>query len=187
MYKSHERALEALARRGRRRALTAFSGADFTSNDYLGLASSDELRSAARAAVEREVPIGSGGSRLLRGNHREHEALESEAAAFFGAESALFFGGGFIANLALFSTLPQRGDLVVHDALIHATVHDGMRMGKAERAEARHNDAQAFEDVIKDWRAAGGTGTPWIAVESLYSMDGDRAPIDDLHAIADSP
>jgi 8-amino-7-oxononanoate synthase len=184
MYKSHERALEALARRGRRRALIAFSGADFASNDYLGLASSRELKDAARAAIERDVPIGAGASRLLRGNHREHEALEAEAAAFFGAESALFFGGGFIANLALFSTLPQRGDLVVHDALIHASVHDGMRMGKAERAEARHNDAQAFEDVIKDWRVAGGTGTPWIAVESLYSMDGDRAPLDELAAIA---
>jgi len=184
MYKSHERALEALARRGRRRALIAFSGADFASNDYLGLAFSRELKDAARAAVERDVPIGAGASRLLRGNHREHEALEAEAAAFFGAESALFFGGGFIANLALFSTLPQRGDLVVHDALIHASVHDGMRMGKAERAEARHNDAQAFEDVIKDWRVAGGTGTPWIAVESLYSMDGDRAPLDELLAIA---
>jgi 8-amino-7-oxononanoate synthase len=184
MYKSHERALEALARRGRRRALAAISGADFTSNDYLGLAASPEMKSAARAAIERDVPIGSGGSRLLRGNHREHEALESEAAAFFGAESALFFGGGYIANLALFSALPQRGDVIVHDALIHASVHDGMRMGKAERAEARHNDAQAFEDAIKDWRAAGGTGTPWIAVESLYSMDGDRAPLDDLLAIA---
>jgi 8-amino-7-oxononanoate synthase len=185
MYKSHERALEALARRGRRRALTALSGIDFTSNDYLGLASSRELKDAARTAIERDVPVGSGGSRLLRGNHREHEALEAEAAAFFGAESALFFGGGYVANLALFSTLPQRGDLVVHDALIHASVHDGMRMGRAERAEARHNDAQAFEDAIRDWRAAGGAGTPWIAVESLYSMDGDRAPLDDLVAIAD--
>jgi 8-amino-7-oxononanoate synthase len=185
MYKSHERALEALARRGRRRALAPIAGVDFSSNDYLALASSSELRDAARAALERGVPIGSGASRLLRGNHREHEALESEAAAFFGAESALFFGGGFIANVALFSTLPQRGDLVVHDALIHASVHDGMRMGKAERAEARHNDAQSFEDVIKDWRVAGGVGTPWIAVESLYSMDGDVAPLDDLAAIAE--
>jgi len=183
MYKNHERALEALARRGRRRALTAFTGIDFTSNDYLALASSGELQAAARSAIERDVPIGSGGSRLLRGNHREHEALESEAAAFFGAESALFFGGGFIANLALFSTLPQRGDLVVHDALIHASVHDGLRMGKAERAEARHNDPQAFADVIADWRAAGATGTPWIAVESLYSMDGDRAPLDELYEV----
>jgi 8-amino-7-oxononanoate synthase len=185
MYKSHERALEALARRGRRRALTAIAGADFASNDYLGLAASRELKDAARAALARDVPIGSGGSRLLRGNQREHEGLESEAAAFFGAESALFFGSGYIANLALFSTLPQRGDLVVHDVLIHASVHDGMRAGKAERAEGRHNDAQSFDDAISDWRAAGGTGTPWIAVESLYSMDGDRAPLMDLAAVAD--
>ncbi len=184
MHKSHERALDALARRGRHRVLSAAAGADFTSNDYLGLASSRELRDAGRAALEREVPIGAGGSRLLRGNHREHEALEAEAAAFFGAQSALFFGSGFMANVALFSTLPQRGDLIVHDALIHASVHDGMRVSKAERAEARHNDAQAVEDAITDWRAAGGTGTPWIAVESLYSMDGDRAPLADLMEIA---
>src|SRR5450631_3864555 len=185
MHKSHERALEALARRGQRRALAVASGADFASNDYLGLASSSELKDAAKAAIARDVPVGAGGSRLLRGNHREHEALEAEAAAFFGAESALFFGGGFMANVAIFSTLPKRGDVVVHDALIHASVHDGMRAGKAERAEAAHNDAQAFEDAIKDWRQAGGTGTPWIAVESLYSMDGDRAPLADLLAIAD--
>ena len=121
----------------------------------------------------------------MRGNDREHEALETEAAAFFQAESALFFGSGFMANVALFSTLPQRGDLIVHDALIHASVHDGMRASKAERAEARHNDATSFEDAIKDWRAAGGTGTPWIAVESLYSMDGDRAPLGDLIEIAE--
>ena len=185
MHKTHERALEALTRRGRHRALTAAAGADFASNDYLGLASSRELRDAAQAALAREVPIGAGGSRLLRGNHREHEALEAEAAAFFGAESALFFGGGFMANMAVFSTLPQRGDLIVHDALIHASVHDGMRAGKAERAEAAHNDAGAVEDAIKDWRAAGGTGTPWVAVESLYSMDGDRAPLGDLMDIVD--
>ena len=128
MHKSHERALEALARRGRRRALAVASGADFASNDYLGLASSRELKDAAKAAIARDVPVGAGGSRLLRGNHREHEALETEAAAFFGAESALFFSGGFMANVAIFSTLPKRGDLVVHDALIHASVHDGMRL-----------------------------------------------------------
>jgi len=185
MHKTHERALEALSRRGRHRALATAAGIDFASNDYLGLASSSELREAARAALERGVPVGAGGSRLLRGNHREHEALEAEAAAFFGAESALLFGGGFVANLAIFSTLPQRGDLIVHDALIHASVHEGMRASKAERAEARHNDPQAFEDAISDWRAAGGTGTPWIAVESLYSMDGDRAPLAELMAVAD--
>jgi 8-amino-7-oxononanoate synthase len=185
MHKSHERALLALARRGRHRALQPRAGADFASNDYLALASAPELIDAARAALERGVSVGAGGSRLLRGNDREHEALETEAAAFFHAESALFFGSGFMANVALFSTLPQRGDLIVHDALIHASVHDGMRASKAERTEAHHNDATSFEDAIKDWRADGGTGTPWIAVESLYSMDGDRAPLGDLIEIAE--
>ncbi len=73
---------------------------------------------------------------------------------------------------------------MVYDALIHASAHDGMRAGRAELAEAAHNDAAAFEDRIRAWRAAGGKGRPWIAVESLYSMDGDRAPLADLADIA---
>ena len=174
---SHERALKALHKRGRLRALSPRAGLDFSSNDYLGLAGSPELAAAAEAALARGVPLGAGGSRLLRGNHPEHEALEEEAAAFFGAETALYFGGGFVANAALFSTLPQREDLVVHDELIHASVHDGLRGGRARAAAARHNDAQAFADAIETWRGEGGTGRPWIAVESLYSMDGDRAPL----------
>jgi len=184
MSDSHERALKALERRGRLRALSPRSGIDFSSNDYLGLASSEELAEAVAQALDRGVAIGAGGSRLLRGNDPEHEALEAEAAAFFGAESCLYFGGGFLANYALFSTLPARTDLVVHDALIHASVLDGLRAGKAVTANAAHNDAQSFDDAIARWRADGGTGRPWIAVESLYSMDGDRAPLADLIAIA---
>lgn len=184
MSDSHERALKALERRGRLRALQPRSGIDFSSNDYLGLAASSELAEAVALALDRGVAVGAGGSRLLRGNDPEHEALEAEAAAFFGAESCLYFGGGFLANYALFATLPARGDLVVHDALIHASVIDGMRAGKASVAPAAHNDAQSFDDAIVRWRAAGGTGRPWIAVESLYSMDGDRAPLADLIAVA---
>jgi 8-amino-7-oxononanoate synthase len=184
MSASHERALEALLRRGRLRELEPATGADFTSNDYLGLAHSPELRRAVMAAIARGVPIGAGGSRLLRGNHAEHEALEDEAAKFFGAESALFSGGGFVANTALFSTLPVRGDIIVHDELIHASAHEGMRLSKAESISARHNDASAFNEAIKSWRAAGGTGQVWIAVESLYSMDGDRAPLGELAELA---
>lgn len=185
MSDSHERALKALERRGRLRALQPRSGIDFSSNDYLGLASSPELASAISAAIDRGVPVGAGGSRLLRGNDPEHEALETEAAKFFGAESCLYFGGGFLANYALFSTLPARGDLVVHDDLIHASAIDGMRAGKAHVASATHNDAQSFDDAIVRWRAEGGTGRPWIAVESLYSMDGDRAPVAELMALAE--
>jgi 8-amino-7-oxononanoate synthase len=181
---NHERALDALLRRGRLRSLDASRGIDFTSNDYLGLAQSQELADAVLRAIERGVPVGAGGSRLLRGNHPEHEALEAEAAQFFGSETALFFGGGFIANTALLATLPARGDLIIYDELIHASVHDGMRLSKADAVSARHNDAQSFEDAITTWRNDGGVGQPWLVMESLYSMDGDRAPIDELAGIA---
>ena len=180
----YEELLAGLEARGRLRQLAPAAGHDFTSNDYLGLADSVELRAAIQEALDRGVPAGAGGSRLLRGNHPEHAALEEEAAQFFGAESALYFSSGFAANYALFAALPQHGDLVVHDALIHASAHDGMRAGRAELAEAAHNDAAAFEDKIRAWRAAGGKGRPWIAVESLYSMDGDRAPLEELAEIA---
>ena len=138
-----------------------------------------------RRALDRGVAIGAGGSRLLRGNTSEHESLEADAAAFVGSETALYSSSGFSANYALFAALPQRGDLVVHDALIHASAHDGMRAGRAETVKAAHNDANAFEAKILAWRAAGRKGRPWIAVETLYSMDGDRAPLDDLAAVAE--
>lgn len=184
-FDTHRRDLAALAHDGRRRALAPRAGRDFASNDYLGLADSEALRNALAAGIERGLPAGSGGSRLLRGNHPEHEALETHAARHYGSEAALFFSTGFAANAALFATLPQRGDLVVHDELIHASAHDGMKLGRAGHVAAAHNDAQAFDDVIARWRAGGGAGTPWIAVESLYSMDGDRAPLADLAAVAD--
>lgn len=176
--------LASLAAQDRLRALSPRRGLDFSSNDFLALAESQEHSEAAAAALARGVPIGAGGSRLLRGNHEEHEALEREAAAFFHAESALFFGGGFSANEALLSTLPQKGDLIVHDALAHASAHEGMRLSRAPSVAALHNDADAFEDEIAAWRRAGGAGRPWIVVESLYSMDGDFAPLDSLAEIA---
>lgn len=166
------------------RNLRPRTGADFASNDYLALGGSARLRDAVAEALARGVPVGSGGSRLLRGNDPEHELLETEAAAFFGAEAALFFSSGYAANSAVFAALPQRGDLVVYDELIHASALDGMRMGRAEAVGARHNDADAFDDAIARWRVRGGTGHPWIAVESLYSMDGDQAPLAALASVA---
>jgi 8-amino-7-oxononanoate synthase len=185
MLELFEKDLLELAQHGRLRALRGRAGADFTSNDYLGMAESEELKLAAAAAIARGVPVGSGGSRLLRGNHPEHEALEHEAAAYFGAETALYFGGGYVANLSIFSTLPQRGDLVVHDELIHASVHEGLRRGRAESQSITHNDIDAFDAAIVRWRANGGRGRPWISVESLYSMDGDSPDLAGLFAVAD--
>ncbi len=177
--------LEQLGARERRRVLVPRRGLDFASNDYLGLAGSARLRRAVSDALDRGVAIGSGGSRLLRGNAPEHETLEVEAARFFGAEAALFVGSGYAANAMLLSTLPQRGDLLVHDELIHASAHEGMRLGRAERVAFAHNDAEAAENAIARWRHEGGAGTPWIAVESLYSMDGDQAPLAELAVLAE--
>ncbi|PTS90919.1 8-amino-7-oxononanoate synthase [Sphingomonas sp. HMWF008] len=168
----------------RLRRLQPRGGVDFASNDYLALAGAPRLRAAVAAALARGVPVGSGGSRLLRGNDPEHEALEADAAAFFGSETALFFSSGYAANSALFATLPQRGDLVVYDALIHASAHEGMKLGRAATIAAEHNDPGAIDATIAAWRREGGTGRPWIAVESLYSMDGDRAPLGDLMTVA---
>ncbi len=181
---AYELKLAGLHRKSRLRALAPRQGIDFTSNDYLGLADAPRLKAAITDAIERGVPVGAGGSRLLRGNHPEHEALETEAAVFFGAERAIYFGSGFAANVALFSALPLRDDLVLYDALIHASVHDGIAAGKAKAVAVPHNQVEAFEREITRWRQAGGKGRPWIAVESLYSMDGDRAPVAALADLA---
>lgn len=181
-----QRQLNALSARDRLRRLMPREGRDFASNDYLGLARDPVIARTVADAIMRGVPVGSGGSRLLRGNAPEHEALEEKAARFFGSESALYFSTGFVANSALFATLPQKGDLILADELIHASAHDGLRMARADHRFARHNDVDAFRAAIRSWRAQGGTGRVWIAIETLYSMDGDLAPVADLADLAEA-
>jgi 8-amino-7-oxononanoate synthase len=165
-------ALEELADKSRLRTLAPRTGLDFASNDYLALASSNRLREAVRVALARGVPVGASGSRLLRGNAPEHEELEATAADFFHSERTLYFGGGYVANFAVLSTLPQKGDLIVLDALAHASANEGARAGRAEIAKALHNDAEAFEAHAV---AAGGSGWPsrastvWMAIALLLS------------------
>lgn len=179
-----QKTLERLEKRDQRRHLIARNGHDFSSNDYLGLSHHPRMISALQDALEKGTAIGAGGSRLLRGNCIEHEALEEKAARFFGARKALFFGAGYMANHALLTTLPRQGDLIVHDDLIHASSHDGMRGSKATCLPARHNDADHYNDVINRWRLEGHKGQVWIAIESLYSMDGDRADLDAIDRVA---
>jgi 8-amino-7-oxononanoate synthase len=181
----YQAALHKLSSQSRSRTLEPRSGLDFSSNDYLGLATSKHLGLTICAAIARGTAIGAGGSRLLRGNHPEHEELEAQAAVFFQCERTLFFGGGYVANFAVVSTLPQRDDMVILDELIHASVREGVRAGRAASLEAPHNDVEAVEALIRSWRAGGGRGRIWIAVEGLYSMDGDRAPLNDLMTLAD--
>ncbi|MDF8332092.1 8-amino-7-oxononanoate synthase [Novosphingobium cyanobacteriorum] len=185
LWSAHTADLAALGEKARMRALAPRRGADFASNDYLAMSSSARLAAAVQDAIARGVPLGSGGSRLLRGNDPEHELLEEEAARFFGAESALFFSAGYAANVALLSTLPQRGDLIVYDELVHASMHEGLRLTRAASVSAHHNDPQSFDDAAREWRAKGNTGRVWLAFETLYSMDGDMAPVAAMAQVAE--
>jgi 8-amino-7-oxononanoate synthase len=175
--------MERLKAAHRLRTLSLPLGTDFTSNDYLGLARHPGLREAAIMALEEEGMVGATGSRLLRGHHRAHARLEEFAAGHFGVEKTLFMGSGFVANYALFSTLCQRHDAVVFDERVHASVKEGIHASTASRYRARHNDVDSFEAMIASARRKGARRV-FVAVESVYSMDGDLAPLKDLDALA---
>lgn len=155
---------------------------DFCSNDYLGLARSPLLFSAIRKKLQALDPPrnGSTGSRLLSGNSVFHEEVESRLASIFESEAALLFSSGYMANLAVLSSLPQRGDTILLDELSHACMKDGARLSMATRHSFRHNDLEDLERKLK--KAAGKV---FIAVESIYSMDGDQCPLDSLVTLAE--
>ena len=171
--------LRQLEAKDRLRNLKLPRGIDFTSNDYLGLRSHPALRKTAIAALEGGIDMGAGGSRLLRGHTQAHEELETFATQYFNCEGALYFATGFQANMAIFTALPVRGDTIIFDALIHASARDGIQASNAEHVRVPHNDLGAFEEALKKAK-----GPKWIAVESVYSMEGDIAPIKELHALA---
>ncbi len=153
---------------------------DFASNDYLGLAKSGLLAAAVQQKMAVEPLLfasGATGSRLLTGNSEVAEALEIRLAAYHRADAALLFSTGYAANLGFFGSVPQRGDTVLYDEAVHASVRDGLRLGLAKNLSFRHNDLADLERKLRFAR-----GTVYVAVESLYSMDGDLAP---LPALAD--
>ncbi len=157
--------------KGSLRSLLSFDGlVDFWSNDYLGL---------ARIPHEIEI-LGSTGSRLISGNSKTVEAIEKQMAAHFRSEAALIFNSGYDANLGLFSSLPQKGDTIIYDELVHASVRDGIRLSFAHSFSFRHNDV---EDLKKKLQKA--EGAVFVAVESLYSMDGDLAPLKEISCLCE--
>lgn len=176
--------LNRLNRQNRGRRLIAATGHDFASNDYLGLSHDPRLRQALSQALADGVAIGAGGSRLLRGNHPEHEKLEARAARFFNAASTLYMATGYLANIAIFATLPQRGDIIIIDELAHASIKEGLHLSPAKNIKVPHNDLPAFEHAIQRARTMAG-GRLWLAVESLYSMAGDKAPLAGLYQLAE--
>ena len=164
--------LDALERSGLRRTLRAPSGIDLSSNDYLGLANHPRIKDAAIAAIEREG-VGSTGSRLLRGERDSVAAIEKRFARFKGTERALYFSSGYLANLAVMTTFAEPGDVIISDERNHASLIDGIRLSPARREIVAHNDIAA----VRRFLDVRGTGERFLVVESLFSMDGDEAPL----------
>lgn len=152
---------------------------DFCSNDYLGLAINPAMEAAIAAGLQAgDHRPGSTGSRLLAGNYARIEAAEQQLAAFHQAAAGLIFNSGYDANVGLFSCVPQKGDTIIYDSLIHASIRDGIRLSRAQAFSFMHNDVQDLEKKMKH-----GTGRIFVAVESVYSMDGDKAPLAGMAAL----
>jgi 8-amino-7-oxononanoate synthase len=169
---------------------------DFSSNDYLSLSTSSKLKQEFINKINNFPRVlGSGGSRLLDGGTLEHALLEERLAAFFGSPAALLYTSGYDANVGFFGSVPLEGDMVIYDSLIHASVHDGMRTSRAARVPGslqpfEHNSVVSLRAVLQlavDNRPAlrRGIGNVLIAVESLYSMDGDIAPMGEICNLLD--
>ncbi|KAF2631104.1 8-amino-7-oxononanoate synthase-like protein [Macroventuria anomochaeta] len=152
---------------------------DFSSNDFLSLSTNTQLKGVYLAELQTsQLPLGSGGSRLLDGNSPYAESLECDIAAFHGAEAGLLWNSGFDANAGFFSCVPQPGDVIVFDELVHASVHDGMRLSRAaQTVPFEHNSVADLRRVLSEVAQLPSRCNVFIAVESIYSMDGDVAPL----------
>lgn len=175
--------LRGLEARSQRRNLAEIHGVNFCSNDYLGLAEHPGLRAEVAEAVRLSEKVGGTGSRLLSGQTEEWRALEDEFAKFAGTESALFFTTGYAANVGLLSSLVGEDDVVFSDERNHASLIDGMRLSGARKVIYPHLNLNALEDALRQ-----EAGAPWrrvIVSETVFSMDGDIAPLAELAVLAE--
>ncbi len=159
---------------------------DFSSNDYLGFSKSKTIFAKAHQyLIDYNLQQnGATGSRLLSGNKELHEEVEKQLATFFNVETTLLFNSGYDANIGLFSSVPQRGDVILYDEFIHASIRDGIRLSNAKAFSFKHNDLDALKIILKRYSelVSGSHETEiYVATESVFSMDGDSP---DLVAIS---
>ncbi|KAG8630722.1 hypothetical protein KVT40_002341 [Elsinoe batatas] len=179
----------------RRLTLPGPNAVDFSSNDFLSLSHSPLLKARFLSELSSStLPLGSGGSRLLDGNTSYAISLERLISGFHKSETCLLTNSGFDANAAIFSTLPQPTDIILYDSLIHASVHDGMRASRVpstQRFSFSHNSLPAFTSTLQSILSTfpsilSGSSSLFIALEAIYSMDGDLAPLSPILSTIDS-
>lgn len=145
---------------------------DFSSNDYLGFSKNETIfNNAHQFLIENGIKQnGATGSRLLSGNHQLYDVVESQLCQFHNSESALVFNSGYDANIGFFSSVPQRGDVILYDELIHASIRDGILMSNAKAYKFKHNDLNDLDGMLKRIKHDGHA---YVVTESVFSMDGD--------------
>lgn len=164
------------------RALRQFPALiDFSSNDYLGFSGNIRIANAVNNYLLSGGETGSGGSRLLTGNHPKLVEAEEYIAKFHHAEAALFFGSGYEANSGLIATVCHRHDTIIYDELCHASLREGIRASGAKAISFAHNDLHDLQDKLQHV-----AGNKWVITESVFSMDGDICPLLDLVTISRS-
>ncbi|WFD43532.1 8-amino-7-oxononanoate synthase [Malassezia psittaci] len=152
---------------------------DFSSNDYLSLSNAKQARETVAKKLLQGLALGSTGSRLLDGDSDAHTALEERLAREFHAEASLLFNSGFDANVSLLTTLPQSGDAIIYDELVHASMHDGMRSSRAKFRHAfKHNDPDSLSVILTE--VVPKSQNLFLALESVYSMDGTVCCLNEL-------
>ncbi len=160
---------------GIRRRLQIGGGVSLSSNDYLGLAAHPRVKQRMAEAVLRDG-AGSTGSRLLSGHRENFIRLERRFARWKGTESSLFLGSGYLANLAALATIPEAGDVVFSDELNHASLIDGLRLSRASKEVFAHKDVYELSRLIE---RSETKGQKFLVTESIFSMDGDEAPLNE--------
>jgi len=152
---------------------------NFASNDYLGLANHPQTLQRFKQAVD-QYGFGSGGSHLIAGHSQAHKQLETAVADFLQRDAALSFSSGYMANLALLQSLAQKGDLIIADKLNHASLIDGVKLSEADGLRYSHCDMQALERRLKQ-----AASNAWVVTDSVFSMDGDIAPLHEICWLCD--
>ena len=153
---------------------------DFSSNDYLGFSRSKEIYNKACSILKQHnyQANGATGSRLLTANHPLYLDTEKQIATFHKTPSALIFNSGYDANIGFFSSVPQRGDVILYDALCHASIRDGIAMSHAKAYKFAHNNLQALEALLEAQNSSSKTGPEiYVVTEAVFSMDGDMPPL----------
>lgn len=160
---------------------------DFSSNDYLGLSKSSQIFEQAHHYLvdNKIIRNGATGSRLISGNHQLYNKTENYISAFHQAESTIIFNSGYDANVGLFSSIPQKGDIILYDEYIHASIRDGIRLSNAKAYKFSHNDVGNLEKLLKKVQSENIGNNIYVVTESVFSMDGDSPDLGKIVSLSE--